>query len=113
MTAGASGKRGAIGFDDRVVGFLDAVPALVAVHREIPAAHGRDFHRRRQRGEEPLDVLGRGLRRRIAAIGERMQAHRHAGIGEDFGERRGVVLMRMHAAGRDQAEQMAGAAALL
>ena len=37
---------------------------------------------------------------------------RHAGVGEDLRQRHGVVLMRMHAARRDQAHQVAGAAAL-
>ena len=56
MTAGASSKRGAFGFDDRVIGFLDAVPALVAVHGVVAAAHGRDRDGCRQRRDEALDV---------------------------------------------------------
>ncbi len=42
-----------------------------------------------------------------------MNHGRHAGIGEDFCQRRGVILMRVHAAGRYQPDQMTGAAAVL
>jgi hypothetical protein len=38
---------------------------------------------------------------------------RHAGFFQDLGECDGVILMRMHAAGRDEADEMAGAAAVL
>ncbi len=41
-----------------------------------------------------------------------MGDRRHAGLGENFRQRGAVVLVRMHAAGRDEADQMAGAAAL-
>ena len=57
-------------------------------------------------------VAGR-LRRRIAAVGEGVHERRHAGVGEDLRQRGGVVLVRMHAARRDQPDQVAGAAALL
>jgi len=42
-----------------------------------------------------------------------MHERRHARVGEDLGERRGMILMRMHAARRHQADEMASAAALL
>ena len=48
--------------------------------------------------------------RRVAAVEEGMQGDRHAGAVEDPGQRRDVVLVRMHAAGRQQAHEMAGAA---
>ena len=41
-----------------------------------------------------------------------MHDRRHAGAGEDLRQRRGVVLVRMHAARRDEAHEMAGAAGL-
>ena len=37
---------------------------------------------------------------------------RDAGVGKDAGQRGGMVLVRVHAAGRDEAHQMAGAARL-
>ncbi len=40
-----------------------------------------------------------------------MHQRRHAGIGENFGQSHRLVLMRMHAARRNEAEQVAGAAA--
>ena len=40
-----------------------------------------------------------------------MHEHRHARIGKNFGQRGDVILMRMHAAGRHQADEMTGAAA--
>ena len=106
------GKARPFGFDDGVVGLLDALPALVAVHRVVAAAYCRDRNGFRQRRQQSLDVLGSGLRRRIAAVGECVHQRRHAGLGENLCERRGVILMRMHAARRHQSEEMAGAAAL-
>ena len=52
----------------------------------------------------------RGARRRVAAIQEGVHQCRYAGGGDGAGEGDGVVLMGMHAAGRDEAHQMAGAA---
>ena len=42
-----------------------------------------------------------------------MDPDRHAGAGDMVGEEDQMVLVRMHAAGRGEAQQMAGAAALL
>ncbi len=42
-----------------------------------------------------------------------MHHDRHAGIGDDGGERRDLVLMRMHPTRRDQPHDMGGAAAFL
>ena len=106
------GKARPVGFDDGVVGFRHALPALVAIHGVVAAAHGGDRNGFRQRGDEALDVFAGRLRRRIAAIGERVHERRHAGIGENLRQRRGVILMRMHAAGRHQADEMTGAAAV-
>ncbi len=40
-----------------------------------------------------------------------MHGHGDAGVRQNFCERNSVVLVRMHAAGRDEADKMAGAAA--
>ena len=54
----------------------------------------------------------RGARgRRVAAVEEGVQGDGHAGAVEDAGEGGDVVLVGMHAARRQQAHQMAGAAA--
>ena len=105
------GKARAVGLDDGVIGFGDALPALVAVHGVVAAEHGRDRNRRRQRRGESLEIVAGRLRRRIAAVGDGMRHGRHAGVGEDFRQRRAVVLVRMHAAGRNKPDQVAGAAA--
>ena len=60
-----------------------------------------------------LQIADRGLRRRVAAIEEGMHRDLHPGIGDDAGQRRDLVLMRMHPAGRDQPHHMRGAAAFL
>jgi hypothetical protein len=106
------GKVRAVRFDDGPIGLLDSVPAFVAIHGVIAARHGGDRNGFRQRGEETLDVLARGLRWRVAAVGECVHPRRHAGIGEELGQRRGLILVRMHTARRHQAEQMTGAAAV-
>ena len=66
-----------------------------------------------QRGLQAGQVLGGGLRRRVAAVGDRMHDGLAAGLVQVGGQRRGMVLVRVHAAGRDQADQVAGAAGLL
>ena len=113
MTAGASGKRGPSASTMALQAFSTALPALVAIHRIVAAAHGRDRDRFRQRGEQTIDVFGRRLRRRVTTVRDGVNEGGHAGVDQDPGQRRGVVLMRMHAPGRHQADKMASAAALL
>ncbi len=60
--------------NDRIVGLLDALPALVAVHAVVAADHRGDPHRWRQCGDEPSEIIARRLRRRIAPVGERMDS---------------------------------------
>ena len=104
------GKARPFGLDHRVVGLGDALPALVAIHGVVAPDHGRDRDRLRQRGGEPFQIVAGRLRRRIAAVGDGVDDRADAGVAEDFRERRGVVLVRMHAARRYQADQVAGAA---
>ena len=59
------------------------------------------------------DVVGAGTRWRVAAVGEGVHDRRHFRVVQDLRQRDRVVLMRMHAAGRHQAHQMAGAAGRL
>ena len=91
------------------VGLGDAIPALVAVHGVVAAADGGDAHAARQRGRIRAMSSGAGARRRVAAVGEGMQHRRDAGRVQRLRQRHGVLLVRMHAAGRNQAEQVAGA----
>ena len=70
-----SSKRGAVGVGERGVGLGDAVPALVAVHGEVAAADGGDAARRRGSAAlQACDVVGAGLRRGVAAVGEGVHA---------------------------------------
>ena len=107
------GKARRVGVDNGVIRLLDALPALVAVHAVIAADHCGDAHRRRQRGDEPLEIVAGGLWRRIAPVGQSVNEGWHACVGEDLCQRHRVVLVRMHAAGRHQADEVAGAAARL
>ena len=65
-----SSDMAAFGVGNGGVGLGDAVPALVAVHREIAADDGGDAHAVRQRLAQRGEVVGGGLRRRVAAVGE-------------------------------------------
>ena len=51
------------------------------------------------------------MRRRIAAVGDRVHPHRQLGAVKDFGQRHGMILVRVDAARRNQADEMASAAA--
>ncbi len=104
------GKARALSLSDRQIGLFDALPSVVAIHRVIAAGDGRDFSNRRKRvAKRAQEVAGRA-RRRVASIREGVDQSRHAGLGEQSRQRGGVVLMRVHAAGRYEAEQVACAA---
>ena len=110
---GRVGKARAVRIDHGRIGLGDALPALVAIHGVIASAHRRDGHLPRQRGEEARHVVAGRLRRRIAAVGPDMHEHRNAGVGDNLRQVDRMILVRVHAAGRHQSHQMAGAAALL
>ena len=55
-------------------------------------------------------VAGSALRRGIAAIEEGVHQHPHAGPAHQIGQGHHVILVRMHAARRQQPHQVAGAA---
>ncbi len=104
----------ALRFDQRAIRQFLAIPPLIAVHAEIAAADRAEA--------EPLQVLGcggeardeieRALGWRVAAVEEGVTHHRNAGGIEQLRQCRHVILMRMHAARRQQAKEMRGAAAL-
>ncbi len=100
--------------DDGLEGFVDAVPALVAVHRPVAAGDGADdallatFEVRLELGQE----AARAPRRGVAAVEEGVDDHRHLpGVG-GVDEREEVAQRRVHAAVRDEAEEVEAAAAL-
>ncbi len=64
----------------------------------------------RQGGGQSGQVVAAGLRRRVAPVGEGVQHGADTGGVQRSGEGSGVVLVRVDAAGRDQAQQVAGAA---
>ena len=109
MAAAAVGKRAPSPPCDRGEGAAHPVPPVVAV--QCVEAAGQAGHRgaRRQRGFQRGEVLRRGAGRRVAAVAEGVDAHRDALPGDDAGECDGMVLVRVHAPGRDQAQQVAGA----
>ena len=99
---------------DGGMGGLHPVPAVVAVHRVEAARDCRDadalhaVEPRAQGGERRRHAA----RRHVAPVGEEMQRHRHARLRD--GPRRGhdVPLVRVHAAGAQQAHDVARPAAL-
>ena len=93
----------------QVDGLLGPVPALVAVHREVAADHRADpagallaaglLDRRDRRGA--------GGRRRVAAVGEGMDHEvGHVELGREPDQRLQVLLGGVHAAARDEPDQV-------
>ena len=91
---------------DGVVAALDAVPALVAVHRPVAAADGRDAGIGVDGGEPRLEVPHEPeprAGRRVAAVEQRMDAHgRDAEPRGELHERDEVAVVGVDAAGADQ-----------
>ena len=100
--------------DHRVPRTLHAVPALVAIHRVIAATHRCDacvaqLLAARLQGQQA--GFGR-LRWRVATVQERMHRHTcHPRALGQFQHREDVRFMAVHAAGREQAHHVQGAAA--
>ena len=84
--------------------FLCPIPTVVAIHRVVPAGDGRDAVDG-QLGE----VVDRGVRRDVAAVGERVDPRL---LRRELHERLDVVDVRVDAAVRDEAEQVDVLAAL-
>ncbi len=87
---------------------LGAVPALVAVHRVIAAGHAsHPAPRGLQRALQLGHIAGTGVRGGVAAVGERV--HHHVGyslLPRELEQVLQVLHARVHAAVRDQAEQV-------
>jgi hypothetical protein len=71
---------------------------MVAIHRVIATAHRCDRNGRRQRCIQTLDVILRGPRRRVPAIGKGMHDGGDAGLRQLHRQHSCVILMGMHAA---------------
>ena len=84
--------------DDRVQRELGAIPALVAVHRVVAAGNRRDAVER-----ELGEIVDRRVRRDVAAVGESMDPRLLRG---ELQQRLHVRDVRVHAAVRDEPEQM-------
>ncbi len=104
------GEARPFGLYDGAIGLDHALPALVAIHGVVAAADRRDRDRRRQRFRQARDIVPRGARRRVTAVGKGVHDGRQVRAHEDSCECGGVILMRMHASGRYQPDEMAGAA---
>ena len=109
------GRRFASGRNQRLVGLGDALPAPVAVHRVIAPADRGD-------GEAPgagdgrlevRQVAAAARRRGVAAVEKGVHRDLDAAPGQGAAERRDMVLVAVHAAGRNQPHQVARAAAVL
>ncbi|CRX28632.1 hypothetical protein PAERUG_P54_1_London_24_VIM_2_04_13_05103 [Pseudomonas aeruginosa] len=105
---GVGGELG-LAVDNQFIGGLDAVPAVVAVHREI-AADDRGDAALAEPGEGGVETLQRRLRafrRGIAAIQEGMQVDlAGAAPGGHLRHRHQVVFMAVYAARGEQAEDV-------
>ena len=105
-----------LGVDDRVIGQRYALPALVAIHRIEAAGHGGEPDRQAglERRLHGLEAILQGTaRRHVPAVEEGMDPDRHAVAGDQVGEEDEMILVRVHAARREETQQVAGGAALL
>jgi len=102
------GRVFAFGFGHRIVSALDAIPALVPIHREISAPHGgnADIFETCQSVLELGKMRQGASRRRVAPIEKRVDRHRDSRRCHDPRERRDVILVRVDTAGRQQSQNM-------
>ena len=92
---------------DRVVGELGPLPAAVAIHRVVAAADRGDAPGVAQPALELLEVAGRGLRQRVAPVGERVHDEvGHALLRGELDAGLDVLPARVHAAVGDEAHQV-------
>src|SRR6266511_559984 len=95
----------AIGIDDRAPRPLRAVPALVAVHRPVPAVDRRD------RDLDLREQLERAARGHVAAVEEAVVRDAPDALAPgELAERVQVPQVGVDAAGREQTEEMERAA---
>ena len=96
---------------DCVVRLLDALPALVAVHRVVTARDRRDAAQLEgvDLVLQTVDIFNAGLRRGVAAVHEAVEADlAQAVAARQFEQREHVVDVRMHAAVGQQTEDVQG-----
>ena len=96
--------------DHRRIGRTHPLPAVVAVHRVVAPGDGDDAGALGQTLRQPVEVERGRAWRRVAAIGDRVQRHRHAGLGHHPRGGEDMAELAMHAAIGDQPHQMRGAA---
>jgi hypothetical protein len=96
--------------DDRLERAIGPFPALVAIHGVVAPGHGRDAI-----GGQRREVVDSGVRRDVAAVGEGVdpRAVVHSRAPRQVEQCPQVVDVRVHAAGRHEAEQVDVRAALL
>ncbi|MNM79137.1 hypothetical protein D3C81_910620 [compost metagenome] len=114
--AGKGGVGAVVGdaIDDQVIGARHTVPAVVAVHGVVAADQAGDatLAQLGEGGVEQFDGRLRTFRWRIAAIEEGMQVDLlGATLGGQFGHGDQVILVTVHAAIGQQAEDVYGLAA--
>ena len=95
----------ALAVDEQLDGLLGAVPALVAVHREVPSDDRADA------ADAPAlhagEAAGPGGRRRVAPVGERVDHQILDGeLAGELHERLEVLDRGVHAALGDQADEV-------
>ena len=78
------------GLDDRAIGLLDALPAVVAVHRPVATAHRADDALAGELLLERAQVAGRRAGLHVAAVEERVDDHRDAALARGVDEREEV-----------------------
>ena len=110
----SSGARDArrVAAHDRRIRLLDAVPALVAVHRPVAAGDAcRSRPCRRACSTSCATIARAALRRRVAPVEERVHDDRTPARSRAVDEREEVLERAVHPAVRDEAEEVQPAAA--
>ncbi len=101
---------GTFGHGEGAVGQFHPFPALVPIHGVVTAGNRGDGGARRQGGGKGGDLFPGALGGHVAAVREDMHGNGHTGCRNDFGQGDHVILVCVHAAGRAEAHQVAGAA---
>ena len=103
------GKAWPLRIDDRMVSLGNAVPAIVTIHRIVPAADRYYGNPVRQHRSQALNIVAGRLRGRVASVGEYVEDGRHASRAQRLCESRSMILVGVHTTRRYQAHEMAGA----
>src|SRR5207245_7225324 len=96
--------------NDGRVSLGGTLPALVAIHRVIATAHGRDPHVGMDLAKPLLEVfyeVDRGSRRCVATVEQRVDANRRHALASSKGnESHEVPIVRVDAARTDQRDRV-------